>query len=102
MLYAHTNHKRFRSILVESLVHCHGGCEFEPRHRTLLFYSILYFYQFRYNCLTIIHNAFQTIYVSVDRFNVSKKAYPIELVHSVTSRVCVLVFANVPFDGHFV
>ena len=27
---------------------------------------------------------------------------PIELMHSVASRICVFVFDNVPFDGHFV
>ena len=26
-----------RSIVDESLVHCHGGCEFEPHNRTLFF-----------------------------------------------------------------
>ena len=29
-------------------------------------------------------------------------AYPIELMHSVASRICVFVFDNVQFDGHFV
>ena len=56
----------------------------------------------RYNCLNIIHNHFQTIWVAVYRFNGSNNTYPIELTHSVASRICVFVFNNVPFDGHFV
>ena len=31
-----------------------------------------------------------------------KNAYLIELMHSVASRICVFVFDNVLFDGHFV
>ena len=27
----------------KSLVHCHRGCEFEPRHSTILFFLILFF-----------------------------------------------------------
>ena len=30
----------FRSVVDESLVHCHGGCELEPRNRTVFFYFI--------------------------------------------------------------
>ena len=29
--------RRIRSIVDETLVRCHGGCEFEPRHCTLYF-----------------------------------------------------------------
>ena len=28
--------------------------------------------------------------------------YPIELMHSVASRICIFMFANAPFKGHFV
>ena len=35
-----------RSLVDESRVHCHGGCEFKPRHRTLFFciYIIIYLF----------------------------------------------------------
>ena len=32
----------------------------------------------------------------------ANNAYPIELMHSVAYRICVIVVDNVPFDGHFV
>ena len=65
----------------------------------------------------IIHKHFQTIWVAEYRFTwlyrflifapllilmTLTNAYPIELMHSVASRICVFVFDNVPFDGHFV
>ena len=34
--------RRIRSIVDKSLVHCHRGCEFEPRHSNILFYLIFY------------------------------------------------------------
>ena len=43
LLYAHT--RRIRSIVDKSLVHCHIGCEFEPRHSTMLFFFYFIFYQ---------------------------------------------------------
>ena len=89
--------RRFRSIVDESPVHCHRGCEFEPRHLPSFFDFI--FYQFIY--LTI-NNHFKHIWVAEYRFNDSKNAYPIELMHSVASRVWVFVFDNVLFDGRFV
>ena len=54
--------RRIRSIEDKSLVHCHRGCEFEPRHSTMLFFlfiflSIIYF-------KNIIHKYFQTIWVA--------------------------------------
>ena len=30
--------RRIRRIVDKSLVHCHGGCEFEPRHSTKVFF----------------------------------------------------------------
>ena len=42
MLYAHKNQRRIRSIVDKSLVHCHRGCEFEPRHSTMLFFFIFF------------------------------------------------------------
>ena len=32
----------------------------------------------------------------------ANSTYPIELMHSVACRMCIFVFANVPFKGHFV
>ena len=32
----------------------------------------------------------------------TNNAYPIESKHSVASRMCVIVFDNVPLDGHVV
>ena len=43
-----------RSIVDESLVYCHGGCEFEPPRRII----------YLYNCLNIIHNQLQIISVA--------------------------------------
>ena len=33
----------YKSQVDESLVHCHGGCQFEPRHRTVSFYILFIF-----------------------------------------------------------
>ena len=72
--------RRIRSIVDELFVHCHRGCEFEPRHRTLFFcmcvFTILYFYQFIYLFKDIIHNYFQTIWVAEYSFNDSKQCIP--------------------------
>ena len=36
------------TIVDESLVHCHGGYEFEPRHSTsFLVYTLIYIYLFK-------------------------------------------------------
>ena len=64
------------SIVDESLVHCHRGCEFEPSLFFVLFFSILYFYQFIYLFKDIIHNDFQTLWVAEYRFNDSKQCMP--------------------------
>ena len=78
----------------ESLVHSHGGCEFEPRHCTSFFITVYFYLCINLcNCLNIIYNKFLIISVS---------GFPIELMHSVASRICVFVFANVPFKKHFV
>ena len=61
-----------------------------------------YFHQFIYLFIDIIHNHFQSIWVAEYRSNDSNNAYPIALMHSVSSRICVFVFDNVPFNGHFV
>ena len=63
--------RRIRSIVDESLVHCHRGCEFESRHFTLFFVFFM-FYQFIYLFKDIIHNNFQTTWVAEYRFNDSK------------------------------
>ena len=84
----------------QSLVHCHRICEFEPRHRTLFFvcfFPIIYFYQFIYLFKDIFQNNFQTITLTTQN-----NKYPIEVIHSVASRICVFVYDNVPFDEHFV
>ena len=79
---------RIRSIVDESLVHRHRGCEFEPRHPSLFlylyFFSILYFYQFIYLFIhlfiylfkDIIHSHFQSIWVAEYRFKDSKECIP--------------------------
>ena len=40
--------RRIRSIVDGSLVLCHGGCEFESRHRTVLFFCVCFFFIFFY------------------------------------------------------
>ena len=40
--------RRIRSIVDKSLVHCHRGCEFEPRHSTMLFYFFLIYFFINY------------------------------------------------------
>ena len=90
----------FRSIVDESLVHCHRGCEFEPVTGAVSCFSSGFFYFdfFRVFCLfiDIFHNHLQAIWAAEYFFN------PIELMHSVASCICVFVFDNVLFDGHFV
>ena len=51
-----------------------------------------------YNSLNIIHNHFQIISVAEYRFNDRKQFIPIELTHSVASRIYIFTFANVPLD----
>ena len=72
--------RRIRSIVNASLVHCHGGCEFEPRDRTLFFVCFFRFYIFInlyiYLFIDIIHNHFQTIWIAEYRFNDSKQCIP--------------------------
>ena len=85
---------RIRSIVDKSLVHCLRGCEFEPRRRTFL--SILYIYQFIYLEVLfkiIIKKPFGLIDIAL---MIASNAYPIELMHSVASRIRVFVFDNVP------
>ena len=94
--------RRIRSIVNKSLVRCHWGCEVEPRHPTLFFHSILYFYQFIYLFIDIIHShskAFGLLNIALMTAN---HEFPIELMHSVASHIRVFVSDNVPFDGHFV
>ena len=45
LCYMHIQITRIRSIVDKSLVHCHRGCEFEPRHSTILFSFLFFFYQ---------------------------------------------------------
>ena len=93
--------RRIHSIVDELLVHCHRGCKFRPLHPTL-FFSILYFHQFIILFIDIIHNHFQTIGLLNIALKAASNAYTFESMHSVASRICVFVFDNVPFDGHFV
>ena len=82
-----------RSTVDRSLVHCHAV-------RIPSLYLVYSFYILINLFIDIIHNHYQTI------LNIAlmteKDAYPIELMHSVASRICVFVFVNVPFEGHFV
>ena len=68
--------RRIRSIVDESLVHCHRGCQFEPHHHTLFFVCIFRFYTFINLFKDIIHYHFQTIWVAEYRFNDSKQCMP--------------------------
>ena len=45
---------RTRSIVDGSRVHCHGGCEFEPSHRTFfeLIFLLINLFIYGYNSLT--------------------------------------------------
>ena len=91
----------------ESLVHCHRGCEFEYGHHTLflcVFFRFYIFYQFIYlfDLKYIIHNYFKPFGLMNIALMTANKAYPIELMHSVASLICVFVFDSVPFDGYFV
>ena len=79
----------------ESPVHCHGGCEFDPRHCTLFVFIDLYYLSIcRYNCLNII-KPFRLLNITLMTAN---NAYHTESMHSVASRKCVFAFNNVPFD----
>ena len=79
-----------------SLVHCHGGCEFEPSHRTF-FRFFLDFLTLLINLfIYIIHNHFQTILVAEYRLMTANNAYPNDGMQSVAFRICVSVFGNVP------
>ena len=96
--------RRIRSIVDESLVYCHRGCEFDTCYRTLFFLCYFPFYIFinlfiYLNNFIIISKPFGLLNIALMTAN---NAYPIELMHSVASRICVIVFDNVPFDGHFV
>ena len=70
-LYAHSNHKDNSYIVDESLVHCHGGCEFDP-----VTFTCVFFFQFIYLIKDLIHNHFQTIWNSEFRFNDRKQCIP--------------------------
>ena len=94
--------RRIRSIVDESHVPVIQVASSNPVTVPCFFFSILYFYQFIYIFKDIIHNHLQTIWVAENRFNDTNNAYPIELMRSVASRICIFVFDNVPFDGHFV
>ena len=77
---------------IRSIVHCHRGCEFEPRRRTFLW--ILYLHQFIYLevlFIIIISKPFGLINIAL---MIASNAYPIELMHSVASHICVFVFDN--------
>ena len=63
------------SIEDELLVHCHGGCEFEPRDRTLVFVCVFFGFIFLsiYLFIDIVRNYLQTILAAEYRFNDSKQ-----------------------------
>ena len=78
--------RRIRSIVDESLVVLSSSPV-----------NAAFFLNFQ---LYIFINLF--IYFSIALMT-ANNANPIELMHSVASRTeCVIVFDNVPFDGHFV
>ena len=55
--------RRIRSIVDDSLVHCHRGCQLEPHHPIFfdfIFSSICFVFLF----IDIIHNHFQSIWVT--------------------------------------
>ena len=70
--------RRIRSIVDESLVHCHRGCEFDPRHRALflcvcVFFDVIFLSIYLFK--DIIHKHFQ-IWVAEYHFNDSKHCIP--------------------------
>ena len=71
------NTRRIRSRVDASLVHCHGGCEFESCHLFFVFVFVFRFYilmnQFICLFIDIIHYYFQTILVAEYRFNDIKR-----------------------------
>ena len=93
--------RRIRSIVDESLVHCHRGCAFEPCVLCvfLRFYIFINLIIYLKILFIIVSKPFGLLNIALKTAN---NAYPIELMHSVASRVCVFVFDNVPFDVHFV
>ena len=70
--------------------------DFEPCHYTFLLFIHLY------NCLNIIHIKSKSFRLLNIALMTAKSTYPIELMHSLSSRICVFKFANVSFKGHFV
>ena len=61
------------------------------------------------NLFTYLH-VFKDLFIIISKpvglLNIAlmtkNNAYPIGLMHLVASSICVFVFDNVPFDGHFV
>ena len=99
--------RRIRSIVDGSHVHRHGACDFESRHRTLSFFLLLFLdfrfllinlFIFRYNS----YSFFKLFWLLNIALMTPNDAYSIESMHSVASRICVFMFDDVPFYGHFV
>ena len=98
-----------RSIVDASLVHCLGSCEFKPRCRTLFFFFFFLFFFFfffffifsfhlfvySYNCLNIINSK---LFLLLNNSLITATVLRL----SVASQLCVFVFANATFKGHFV
>ena len=83
---------RIRSIVDGSLVHCHLRSEFESCHRTLWFFFVFFFYfmfLFIYLFLDIIHIISKLFWWINIALMTANNAYPIELMHSVVSRIYV-------------
>ena len=64
------------------------------------FFSFMFLF---YICIYLQIQSFECNSLSFpNHLMTTNNAYPTELMHSVSSRICLFVFDNAPFDGHFV
>ena len=101
MLYAHTHTNHKEMSVAQWMGRLYTVRDFASSNPVIkcLFICLFFFIQlFEY-----MHYQFEIISLAENRVNYSKHPHPVELTHSVLSRIlCVFVFANFPFKGHFV